>query len=85
MGPLGVIDCFQKVLDLANVELEHNMMGCGYCWINGDVMYCAQSWYNPPWQNCYHLTPKFDGPSEYLDHTCVNRILYLYLALVLDK
>ena len=74
-----VMDSFQKVLDLVNVGLEHDvMMGCKDCWVNGDIVYCTQSWYNsqhlyhkcPSWQSCYCLAPALEGLSKYPDHIC---------------
>ena len=47
VGLIEVMECFQKVLDLANVELEHDVMGCQECWVNGDIVYCAWGYYNP--------------------------------------
>ena len=78
VGLLEVMDCFQKALDLANVKLEHDVMGCPDCWVNGDIVYCARSWFHPnhpyhkcpSWQSCYCLAPEFGGLSEYPDHMC---------------
>ena len=47
MGPIEVMWCFQKDLESANVELEHDVMGCHDCWVNGDIVYCAWSRYHP--------------------------------------
>ena len=65
VGLLGAMDCFQKALNSANVELEHNVMGCSNCWVNGDIVYCARSQFHPNhpyhkcpgWQSCYCLAP----------------------------
>ena len=78
VGLVEVMDYFWKALDSANVELEYDIMGCQECWVNGDIVYCVQSWYNPqhpyhkcpPWQSCYCLTPEFGSLSEYSDHIC---------------
>lgn len=43
MGLLEAMDCFQKALDLANIELEHKVMGCKDCWVTGDIVYCAMN------------------------------------------
>ena len=61
VGLQEVMDCFQKALDFGKEELEHDAMSCRDCWVNGDIVYCERSKYNPnhpyhccpPWQNCY--------------------------------
>lgn len=77
-GSLEVMDCFQKALDSANMELEHDVMGCSDCWVNGDIVYCAQSRFHlnhhyhkcPSFQSCYCLAPEIGGLSKYPDHMC---------------
>ena len=46
VGLLKAMDCFQKALDSVNMALEHDVMGCGDCWVNGEIVYCAWSQYN---------------------------------------
>lgn len=48
-GSFGGNGFFQKALDSANVELKNDVMNC---WVNGDILYCALSRYNP--QHPYH-------------------------------
>ena len=77
-GLLEVTSCFQKAIDSWNVELEHDMLGCKDCWVNGDIVYCERSRYHPnhpyhkcpSWQSCYCLALQYDGLSEYSDHLC---------------
>ena len=69
IGLQEALDCFQKALDSGKEELEHDMMGCQDCWIQGDVVYCEKSKFHPnhphhrcpPWQNCYCLAPKYSS------------------------
>ena len=60
------LECFQKVLDLGKEELEHDVMGCQDCWVQGDVVHCEKSKFHPqhccpPWQNCYCLALEYSS------------------------
>ena len=78
VGLIEAMGCFQKVLDLAKIELEHNSMGCQDFWVNEDILYCVRSWYHPqhpyhkcpPLQSFYCLAPEFGGLLEYPDDMC---------------
>ena len=67
IGLQEALKCFQKVVDSGKEELEHDVMGCRDCWVQGDVVYCEKSKFHPnhphhrcpPWQNCYCLAPEY--------------------------
>ena len=67
IGLQEALECFQKAVDSGKEELEHDMMGCRDCWVQGDVVYCEKSEFHPnhphhccpPWQNCYCLAPEY--------------------------
>ena len=67
IGLQEALECFQKAVDSGKEELEHDVMGCWDCWVQGDVVYCEKSKFHPnhphhgcpPWQNCYCLAPEY--------------------------
>ena len=69
IGLQEALECFQKVVDLGKEELEHDVMGCRDCWVQGDVVYCEKRKFHPnhlhhrcpPWQNCYCLAPEYNS------------------------
>ena len=69
LGLQEALECFQKVVDLGKEELEHDVMGCWDCWVQGHVVYCEKSKFHPnhpyhrcpPWQNCYCLAPEYSS------------------------
>ena len=69
IGLQEALECFQKAVDLGREELEHDVMGCQDCWVQGDIVYCEKSKYHPnhphhccpPWQNCYCLAPEYSS------------------------
>ena len=69
IGLQEALECFQKAVDLGKEELEHDVMGCRDCWVQGDVVYCEKSKFHPnhphhrcpPWQNCYCLAPEYSS------------------------
>ena len=69
IGLQEALECFQKAVDLGKEELEHDVMGCWDCWVQGDVVYCEKSKFHlnhphhrcPPWQNCYCLALEYSS------------------------
>ena len=69
IGLQEALDCFQKAVDLGKEELEHDVMGCRDCWVQGDTVYCEKSKFHPnhphhrcsPWQNCYCLALEYSS------------------------
>ena len=69
IGLQEALKCFQKAVDSGREELEHDVMGCQDCWVQGDIVYCKKSKYHPnhphhccpPWQNCYCLAPEYSS------------------------
>ena len=69
IGLQEALECFQKAVDLGKEELEHDVMGCWDCWVQGDVVYCEKSKFHlnhphhrcPPWQNCYRLALEYSS------------------------
>ena len=69
IGLQEALECFQKPVDLGKEELEHDVMGCRDCWVQGDVVYCEKSKFHPnhphhhcpPWQNCCCLAPEYSS------------------------
>ena len=47
------MECFWKVIELGNVEVEHDVLGCKECFVHGDIVYCEQSRYN---LNCHEYS-----------------------------
>ena len=47
IGLQEALECFQKALDLGREELEHDVMGCRDCWVQGDIVYCEKNKYHP--------------------------------------
>ena len=69
IGLQEALECFQRAVDSGKEEMEHDVMGCRDCWVQGDVVYCEKSKFHPnhphhrcpPWQNCYCLAPKYSS------------------------
>ena len=67
IGLQEVLECFQRAVDSGKEELEHDVLGCRDCWVQGDVVYCKKRKFHPnhpyhrcpPWQNCYCLAPGY--------------------------
>ena len=47
IGLQEALECFQKVVDLGKEELEHDVMGCWDCWVQGDVVYARRASFTP--------------------------------------
>ena len=69
IGLQEALECFQRAVDLGKEEMEHDVMGCRDCWVQGDVVSCEKSKFHPnhphrccpPWQNCYCLAPEYSS------------------------
>ena len=69
IGLQEALECFQRAVDSGKEEMEHDVMGCRDCWVQGDVVYCEKSKFHPnhphhccpPLQNCYCLAPKYSS------------------------
>ena len=69
IGLQEALECFQRAVDSRKEEMEHDVMGCRDCWVQGDVVYCKKSKFHPnhphhccpPWQNCYCLAPEYSS------------------------
>ena len=38
IGLQEALECFQRVVDSGKEEMEHDVMGCRNCWVQGDVV-----------------------------------------------
>ena len=69
IGLQEALECFQRAVDLGKEEMEHDVMRCMDCWVQGDVVYCEKSKFHPnhphhccpPWQNCYCLALEYSS------------------------
>jgi len=54
-GGLLADEAFWSALELGQVEIFHDVMGCQDCFVGGQIVYCPKSCYNPVHR--YHLCP----------------------------
>ena len=67
IGLQEALECFQRAVDSGKEKMEHDVMRCRDCWVQGDVVYCKKSKFHPnhphhqcpSWQNCYCLAPEY--------------------------